>query len=323
MIYRFEPILKSTIWGGERIASFKGLEVEDKTVGESWEISGVKGNVSVVADGPDAGMSLNDLIDRDPDGILGHKNHERFGKEFPLLIKFIDARADLSIQVHPDDRLAEARHNSKGKTEMWYVIDATDDAHLRSGLSAQLDPEKYVKVVEDNTICDYLTDYNVTPGNVFFLPAGRIHSIGAGCFIAEIQQTSDITYRIYDFNRRDAKGNLRQLHTQEAKDAIDYTVLPDYRTDYKENDNALNPLVDCPYFNVALLDVDRDHTVELADVDSFTIIIGVEGSVEVTADGCTATVEAGRTVLIPASAAHIAVRGLSDKARAITARIEE
>ena len=295
MIYRFEPILKSTIWGGERIASFKGLEVEDKTVGESWEISGVKGNVSVVADGPDAGMSLNDLIDRDPDGILGHKNHERFGKEFPLLIKFIDARADLSIQVHPDDRLAEARHNSKGKTEMWYVIDATDDAHLRSGLSAQLDPEKYVKAVEDNTICDYLTDYNVTPGNVFFLPAGRIHSIGAGCFIAEIQQTSDITYRIYDFNRRDAKGN----------------------------DNALNPLVDCPYFNVALLDVDRDHTVELADVDSFTIIIGVEGSVEVTADGCTATVEAGRTVLIPASAAHIAVRGLSDKARAITARIEE
>ena len=306
-MYKFKPILKSTIWGGEKIVPYKQIASDQKQVGESWELSGVKGNESVVAEGPEAGTTLPQLIARHGAALLGKANFERFGEEFPLLIKFIDAQQDLSIQVHPNDELAEQRHHSKGKTEMWYVVDTAEGAHLRSGFSKQVTPEEYAASVEDNTITDILADYAIRPGDVFFLPAGRVHSIGAGAFIAEIQQTSDITYRIYDFNRRDANGNTRELHTELAKEAIDYTVLPDYRTHYEAVQNSRVELVSCPYFTTSLLDLTAPETLDLADLDSFVVAICIEGRGTIADDsGAVLPVHQGETVLIPASARSLA-----------------
>ena len=264
---KFKPILKSTIWGGERIIPYKQLVDTQKQVGESWELSGVKGNESVIVNGKYAGLTLPDLIAQEGANLLGVKNYERFGQEFPLLIKFIDARQDLSIQVHPNDKLAWERHQSKGKTEMWYVVSADEGAHLRSGFAKQVTPAEYEASVNDDTITDLLTDYLIQPGDVFFLPAGRVHSIGAGAFIAEIQQTSDITYRIYDFKRRDANGNTRELHTELAKEAIDYTVESDYRTHYIARENQEVELVSCPYFTTSLYELTQEFTLDYSALD--------------------------------------------------------
>ena len=219
---RFEPLLKSTIWGGDKIIPFKQLHTDQKQVGESWEISGVEGSETVVAEGPYQGMSLNQLVATLKEKLVGKDNYERFGNEFPLLIKFIDARQDLSIQVHPTDEIAHRQGKPRGKTEMWYIMDCDPGAKLYCGLKQHITREDYEKMVEDDTICDALAKYEVSEGDVFFLPAGRIHAIGAGCFLAEIQQTSDVTYRIYDFKRRDKDGNYRQLHTREAAESINY-----------------------------------------------------------------------------------------------------
>jgi len=301
-MYRFRPILKSLLWGGEKIAPYKEIAADLTCIGESWELSGVEGNVSVVAEGPDAGLTLAQLIARDGARLLGKKNSERFGDEFPLLVKFIDARQDLSIQVHPDDKLAWERHRSKGKTEMWYVVAADEGAHLRSGFAKEVTPAQYESSVADGTITGLLADYAVRPGDVFFLPAGRVHSIGAGSFIAEIQQTSDITYRIYDFNRRDAQGNKRELHTEQAKDAIDYTVLPDYRTRYEAAQNRPVELVACPYFTTTLYDLTEPQQIDLTATDSFVVVICMEGRGTVTdSAGTTLAVHQGETLLVPAS----------------------
>lgn len=301
-MYRFRPILKSLLWGGEKIAPYKEIAADLTCIGESWELSGVEGNVSVVAEGPDAGLTLAQLIARDGARLLGKKNSERFGDEFPLLVKFIDARQDLSIQVHPDDKLAWERHRSKGKTEMWYVVAADEGAHLRSGFAKEVTPAQYEASVADDTITGLLADYAVRPGDVFFLPAGRVHSIGAGSFIAEIQQTSDITYRIYDFNRRDAQGNKRELHTEQAKDAIDYTVLPDYRTRYEAAQNRPVELVACPYFTTTLYDLTEPQQIDLTATDSFVVVICMEGRGTVTdSAGTPLAVHQGETLLVPAS----------------------
>ena len=282
---KFRPILKTTIWGGDKIIPFKHLDSTQPNVGESWEISDVPGDESVVAYGPDAGKNLTQMVSRYKGALVGEANYTRFGGKFPLLIKFIDARDDLSIQVHPDDELAMRRHNSMGKTEMWYVIDnAGGRAHLRSGLSRGITPEQYEQMIADNTICDALADYAVRPGDVFFLPAGRIHSIGAGCFIAEIQQTSNITYRIYDFNRKDKNGNTRELHTELSKEAIDYSVQPDYRTAYTPCKDRPVELVTCPYFTTSVYHLSRPMTVDYSELDSFVIYICM-GNLEVTPDG--------------------------------------
>ncbi|MDE6445317.1 MAG: class I mannose-6-phosphate isomerase [Alistipes sp.] len=305
-MYKFRPILKSLLWGGEKIASYKQIDTDLTSVGESWELSGVEGSVSVVAEGPDAGMTLAGLIARDGAALLGRRNFERFGSEFPLLVKFIDARQDLSIQVHPDDRLAWERHRSKGKTEMWYVVAADEGAHLRSGFAKEVTPAQYEASVADDTITDLLADYAVRPGDVFFLPAGRVHSIGAGSFIAEIQQTSDITYRIYDFNRRDARGNTRELHTEQAKGAIDYTVLPDYRTRYEAAQNRPVELVACPYFTTTLYDLTEPLPLDLSATDSFVVVICLEGRGSVTdSSGTTLPLRQGETLLIPAATASL------------------
>lgn len=307
---KFNPILKSTLWGGEKIVPFKQLKgIHQTQVGEGWEVSNVPGDESVVANGPDAGKNLSELVKEYKEALVGKENYERFGDNFPLLIKFIDACDDLSIQVHPDDVLAKARHNSMGKTEMWYVIDNNNgQAHLRSGLKKLITAEEYAAMVEDNTICDALADYAVQPGDVFFLPAGRIHSIGAGCFIAEIQQTSNITYRIYDFNRKDKNGRPRELHTELAKDAIDYRVEADYRTHYAPKQNEPVELVSCPYFTTSVYDLTKSLTLDYSELDSFVILICLEGTcILKDNEGYEVGVQAGETILFPATTQEVNV----------------
>lgn len=299
--FKFEPLLKQTIWGGEKIIPFKHLDEKVEKVGESWEISGVENSESIVAEGPDKGLTLTQLVRRHREDLVGEDNYNTFGEKFPLLIKFIDAKQDLSIQVHPDDVLAKKRHNSFGKTEMWYVIDTDKGAKLRSGFSKELDPKEYKEMVKNNTITDALQEYEIKPGDVFFLPAGRVHSIGAGSFIAEIQQTSDITYRIYDFNRKDANGNTRELHTELAKDAIDYEVLNDYRTHYELVKDEPVELVACPYFTTSLYDLTEEVNCDYAELDSFVIYICTEGSCEIVDNNDNKlSLRAGETILIPA-----------------------
>ena len=299
---KFQPLLKSVVWGGDKIVPYKGIESTAKNVGESWELSAVSGNESVVANGEFAGRNIVELIKEYKSDLLGAKVYAESGDTFPILVKFIDARDDLSIQVHPDDDLATVRHNgSKGKTEMWYVVKADEGAHLMSGMSQQITPEEYVRRIEDNTITDVLCDYKVSAGDVFFLPAGRIHSIGRGCFIAEIQQTSDITYRIYDFGRLGLDGKPRELHVEQSKDAVDYSVLDDYKTSYAPELNKAVSLVECNYFKTHLLDLTETVEVPVKANDSFMIVICLEGEGTLTdSNGYTLNLKQGETVLVPA-----------------------
>ncbi len=301
---KFRPILNSAIWGGERIIPFKGLESEQKMVGESWELSGVAGSESIVSEGELEGLSITELIREYGASLLGKANFERFGEEFPLLIKFIDAKGDLSIQVHPNDELAAERHNSKGKTEMWYVVDKSEGACLRSGFAKSVTADEYVASVEEDRVTELLAEYEVEKDDIYFLPAGRIHSIGAGCFIAEIQQTSNITYRIYDFNRRDAQGNTRELHTEQAKDAIDYSVLDDYRTHYdKEATDTIQKVVSCDYFTTSVMNLTEGMKIDYTKLDSFVIYICCEGSCTVNSTA----LRAGETLLLPATTGVVTI----------------
>ena len=304
---KFNPILKSMIWGGEKMRQYKAIDTDQKNIGESWELSGVPGNESVVSNGEFAGRTITELIKEYGAELLGRHVYETCGEKFPLLIKFIDARDDLSIQVHPDDAMAQAVHGQPfGKTEMWYVVSADKDAHLMSGLSAEITPEEYVSRVENNTITDVLCDYKVQSGDVFFLPAGRIHSIGKGCFIAEIQQTSDLTYRIYDFGRLGLDGKPRELHTELAKDAIDYSVSEDYRTAYTATQNEDTPLVECEYFKTHLLDLTEPLSVDVKSKDSILIVICLEGKGKlIDSEGNVVSLTQGETVLVPASVDNV------------------
>lgn len=304
--FKFQPLLKQTLWGGDKIIPFKHLSTVMENVGESWEISGVKDNETIAAGD---GRSLNQLV-RDMKGrLVGEANYQRFGDEFPLLIKFIDARQDLSIQVHPTDEIAHRQGRERGKTEMWYVMDSAPDAKLYNGLKLQITPEQYKQMVADDTICDALAQYSVKEGDCFFIPAGRIHAIGAGCFLVEIQQTSDVTYRIYDFKRKDKDGNYRQLHTQEASESINYTVLDDYRTHYQPRTNESQLLVECPYFTTAVYDLTETMTIDYSELDSFVILIGMKGEGTLTIDGETVAFSAGETILVPASAQEVRTEG--------------
>ena len=307
---KFKALLKQTIWGGDKIIPFKHLDDHLENVGESWEISGVPGNETVVADGEYAGKKLNELVIEQKDKLVGKANYERFGDEFPLLIKFIDARQDLSIQVHPTDEIAKRQGKERGKTEMWYIMDSDKDAKLYSGLKMQITPEQYKAMVEDDTITDALAQYEVKEDDCFFLPAGRIHAIGTGCFLAEIQQTSDVTYRIYDFKRKDKDGNYRQLHTKEAAECINYTVEDDYRTHYEHKKNEGVTLVECPYFTTAVYDLDEPMTLDYSELDSFVILIGLKGEGPITDnEGNTVTISAGESILVPATTDTLKVEG--------------
>lgn len=309
-LFKFEPLLKQTIWGGSKIVTFKHLQSELDNVGESWEISGVPGDESVVANGEWKGKTLNEVLSEMKDKLVGADNYQRFGNRFPLLIKFIDARQDLSIQVHPDDETAHRQGKPMGKTEMWYVMDSDEDASLKVGLKKKITPEEYARMVDDDTICDALGNYQVKSGDCFFIPAGRIHAICSGSFIAEIQQTSDVTYRIYDYKRKDKDGNYRQLHTKEAAEAIDYTVLDDYRTDYTPVKNEATPLVSCPLFTTAVYDLTEPMTLDYSELDSFVILIAVKGEGSIlTSSGDTYTFREGESVLLPATTDMVKVEG--------------
>ena len=310
MFLKFKPLLKQTIWGGDKIIPFKQLSETLDNVGESWEISGVKDNETIVADGPLEGKSLNTIVEEMGAKLVGRDNYKRFGNEFPLLIKFIDARNDLSIQVHPTDEIAVRQGRKRGKTEMWYLMSSDPGAKLYSGLKSEITPEQYKEMVENDTICDALAQYEVKEDDVFFLPAGRIHAIGTGCFLAEIQQTSDVTWRIYDFKRKDKNGNYRELHTQQAAEAIDYHVEKDYRTEYRPEKNQGVNLVNCPYFNTAVYDLDEPMTLDYSGLDSFVILIGLKGEGTITdSEGNTTSLKAGETVLVPAEEAEVKVTG--------------
>jgi mannose-6-phosphate isomerase len=316
-MYRFEPLLKQTLWGGDRIIPFKHLNESLDHVGESWEISGVKGNETIVANGPDKGKSLNQLVREQKGLLIGKNNYERFGDEFPLLIKFIDAQKDLSIQVHPNDEVAHRHGKPRGKTEMWYCLGDKETRRqgdkgapfLYNGLRQQITPERYKEMVENDTITDALARYEVSEGDVFFIPAGRIHSIGAGSFVTEIQQTSDVTYRIYDFKRKDQNGNYRELHTKEAAESIDYNVLPDYRTAYEPKQNEGVEVVSCPYFTTAVYDLTEPMTLDYSELDSFVILIAVKGDGKILCEGDEQPFRMGDTILLPATTKEVKVEG--------------
>ena len=286
---KFKPILKTLVWGTE-----------------SWELSGVMNNESVVAEGPLAGKTIAELTKEYKGQLVGQHVYENTGDEFPMLVKFIDAKQDLSIQVHPNDEVAAARHNgSKGKTEMWYVIGTQPGAHLLVGLKEKITPEIYEQKVADGTITDVLCRYDIQPGDVFFLPAGRIHAICGGSYIAEIQQTSDLTYRIYDYNRPGLDGKPRQLHTEWAKTAIDYTVYDNYRTEYTREKDEEMQVADCPYFTTNVYDLTLPYAKDLSDIDSFMVVMCLEGSGTLEVDGEEMSIGQGETVLIPADADDI------------------
>ena len=301
---KFEPFLRTMVWGGEKIAPYKGITTDIPHIGESWEISGVTEHLTAVADGPLKGKTIADLVKEYKGELVGEHVYAQYGDEFPLLIKFIDALSDLSIQVHPGDEMAARVHGPgfKGKTEMWYVIAADPGAKLYSGLSRSLTPEEYEKMVADGTITDALACYEVHPGDVFFLPAGRIHAICSGCFLAEIQQTSDLTYRIWDYGRLGLDGKPRQLHTDLAKQAIDFRVQDTYRTLYEPLKDEEVELVSCPYFTTNLYDLTLPYAKDLSEIDSFMVVMCVSGSGTLEVDGESVDIRQGQTILIPASA---------------------
>ncbi len=306
----FEPKLKQTLWGGEKITAFKHINTPVHHVGESWELSGIRGSETIVSEGEFAGMSLPALVDRLKEKLVGKANYERYGNYFPLLIKFIDAHEPLSIQVHPSDDMAKRQGKGMGKTEMWYVMNSAPDASLIAGLSRHLTPEQYQQMVREDTITDAIARYQVKEGDCFFLPAGRIHSIGKGCFLAEIQQASDITYRIYDFKRKDKDGNYRQLHTKEAAESIDYHVEPSYRTLYVPAQNEGISLVHCPYFHTFLYDLTKPVDINLQALDSFVVIIVVKGEGTLTDhEGHATAIHIGDTLLYPATTQTLKAEG--------------
>jgi mannose-6-phosphate isomerase len=301
MLYplKFQPILKDKIWGGEKLNQHFNKASDSKDLGESWEISTVPNDVSVISNGELKGQSLQDLVNDYKSDLLGDKNWERFGNEFPLLIKFIDAKQDLSIQLHPNDELAKKRHNSFGKTEMWYVMQADKDANLIVGFNGDVDKETYLKHLEDNTLTKILNFDTVKEGDTYFIEAGRVHAIGAGVLLAEIQQTSDVTYRVYDWDRVDDNGNARELHNDIAIDAFDFEMENDFRIDYQKEKNTSNKMVSCPFFTTNFVEIDSELDVKNTH-DSFLIYMCVDGEVEVSTGVSSEYISKGETILIPA-----------------------
>lgn len=304
---QFEPILKERIWGGTKLKTYLNKPVTSEITGESWEISTVENDVSIVANGKFKGKSLNELIADYPMEILGTKVYQAFGKQFPLLFKYLDAREDLSIQLHPNDELAKKRHNSFGKTEMWYVMQADAAAKLIIGFKEKSSPEEYTLHLNNKTLPDILDTKKVQKGDVFLLETGTIHAIGAGNVIAEIQQTSDITYRVYDFDRVDANGNKRELHNDLALEAINYDTVEAQRT-YLKTENVANEMVYCQYFTTNFIPLNGNMKVQ-KNQDSFTVYMCVDDSFELSFEGITYSYQKGDTVLVPASLTDFQLNG--------------
>lgn len=296
----FKPIVKDRIWGGEKLRTLLNKEITTQTAGESWEISTVPGDVSVVANGKFLGVSLNELLLKFPKEILGANVYERFGNEFPLLFKFLDAKEDLSIQLHPNDALAKKRHNSFGKTEMWYVMQADEGAEIIVGFKKKSSATEYLHHLEQKSLVSILNKMPVKQGDVFFLETGTVHAIGAGVMLAEIQQTSDITYRIYDWDRVDTQGNSRELHIEQALDAITYDEVAAQRK-YETKPNTRNQAVHCPYFTTNVIPLDGKMKFN-KEGDSFTVLVCTEGEFYLVTDSFIKhSFKKGDTVLVPAA----------------------
>ncbi len=304
---KFTPILKERIWGGIKLSTELNKPATNKKIGESWELSACEGDESVVSNGFLAGNSLTELIEIYMGELVGEGVYQHYGLNFPLLFKIIDAAEYLSIQVHPDDEVAAERHNSFGKTEMWYVMEAEPGAELIVGFNDGITREKYIAAVENNTTENILRKIPVTKGDVIFIPAGLVHAIGKGILLAEIQQSSDITYRIYDYNRLDDKGNPRQLHVDEALDVINFESCSDPKISYKEKLNEIVPLVSCDYFTTNLLKFNKQIIRNYGDVDSFKVYMCTEGSYNILFDGYYTYINTGETVLIPASIGEVII----------------
>ncbi len=303
MLYpiQFAPILKDKIWGGQKLKTVLNKSSHLDNIGESWEISDVEGDTSIVTNGTLKGQNLKQLLETYKGDLIGEKNYKIFGNKFPLLIKFIDAKAHLSIQLHPNDALAAKRHNSFGKTEMWYVMQADTDSNLIVGFNKKVTPETYLKHLEDKTLPEILNFDTVTKGDTYFIEVGRVHAIGAGVLLAEIQQTSDITYRVYDWDRVDDQGNGRELHNDLAIDAIDFEMKDDFRVDYSKSENVSNKMVSCPYFTTHYLPVENETLNKTNTFDSFIIYMCVEGEVVIKTNAFSETIKKGETLLLPAS----------------------
>jgi mannose-6-phosphate isomerase len=297
---KFQPILKDKIWGGEKLNQYFSKDSDSKILGESWEISAVPEDISIVLNGALKGKSIQELLERYTSDFLGKKNYKRFGNDFPLLIKFIDAKEDLSIQLHPNDELAKKRHNSFGKTEMWYVMQADTDANLIVGFNQDMDKATYLRHLDDKSLTKILNFDKVKEGDTYFIEAGRVHAIGAGVLLAEIQQTSDVTYRVYDWDRTDAEGNERDLHNDIAIDAFDFKMRDDFRVNYDHHKNTSNAMVSCPFFITNFIEIDKTLRVENTH-DSFMIYMCVDGDVEVSTERSTTKISKGETLLIPAA----------------------
>jgi mannose-6-phosphate isomerase len=306
-LLKFEPILKEKIWGGTKLVTLLNKNSNQKNIGESWEISDVENDTSIVSNGELAGQNLKQLIEKHKGDLVGRKIYQHFGDKFPLLIKFIDAKEALSIQLHPNDELAKKRHNSFGKTEMWYVMQADKKANLIVGFQKEVTPKEYTYHLENKKLSDILNIDEVKKGDVYFIPTGRVHAIGAGVLLAEIQQTSDITYRIYDWDRPNPDGSFRDLHTEEARDAIDYSAKEDYKRTYVQQENTSTEVVSCPYFTTNILPLKGEITVSHVDKDSFVIYMCVAGEAIFKYQDQEEIISNGETILIPASIKEIQI----------------
>ncbi|MGB7841571.1 MAG: type I phosphomannose isomerase catalytic subunit [Salinimicrobium sp.] len=297
---KFKPILKEKIWGGNKLKEILNKDSGCENLGESWEISGVKNDISVVENEPLKGQTLNHLLDTYKEDFLGKKNFKVFGAKFPLLIKFIDAKTELSVQLHPDDEIAKKEHNSFGKTEMWYIMQADKGAEINVGFKKSISEAEYLEHLNSGKITELLNFEKVKKGDAFFIKPGKVHAIGAGVLLAEIQQTSDITYRIYDWGRVDAQGNSRELHTDLALEALDFERKDDFKREYPSKENESNRVVSCEYFTTNFLPVNGRLEKDYSAVDSFVIFMCVSGNAQVSIEGNSEVIEQGQTLLIPA-----------------------
>lgn len=320
----FEPNLHTVVWGGNQLRPYKGLEPSDEPIGESWEVSAVPTSTSIVSNGVYTGKDLISVINENPDAILGKKVNEKYHGQLPLLVKFIDAKRDLSIQVHPNDEMAMRKHGKMGKSEMWYVIKADEGAHLYAGFKQKITPYEYQKRVEDGTITKVLADHKVKSGDVFYLPAGRVHAICGGILLAEVQQSSDVTYRIFDYNRPGMDGKPRELHTLLAAKALDYHVIDNYRTEYVDSSNKAVQIIDSPYFSVRVMEVSKSFHRDLKKYDSFIITMCIEGDCKICvhSTGEEILLKQGNSTLIPATIADYDIIPQNGKTRILDAFID-
>ncbi len=323
----FEPNLHTIVWGGDKLCPYKGMEPSNEPIGESWEVSAVESSPCIIANGPLKGRDLISVVNEWGKELLGEAVYKQYGGKLPLLVKFIDAKKDLSIQVHPNDELAKRMHNKFGKTEMWYIIDAEPGAALYSGFKERISKDEYKQRVADGTICDVLARHEVKPGDVFFIPAGRVHAICGGIMLAEVQQSSDVTYRIFDYNRPGLDGKPRELHTELAAEAIDFDVSPEYRTFYGNAKDKAAQIIDTPFFDVRVMDLNEPFHRNLIKYDSFIISMCIKGSCKIVMrnyNGPEKEIELreGNSCLIPASLADYDITPLSPDTRLLDAHID-